>query len=34
VIITATLDPTSSSYIGATTSNNNVVAYRTGRRAR
>ena len=34
VIITVTLDPTSSSYLGATTSNNNVVAYRTGRRAR
>jgi hypothetical protein len=34
VIITATLDPTNSSYLGATTSNNNVVAYRTGRRAR
>ena len=32
VIITVTLDPTSSSYIGATTSSNNVVANRTGRR--
>jgi hypothetical protein len=32
VTITVTLDPTSSSYIGATTSSNNVVANRTGRR--
>ena len=32
VTITVTLYPTSSSYIGATTSSNNVVAGRTGRR--
>ena len=32
VTITATLDPTNSSYIGATTSSNTVVAGRTGRR--
>ena len=34
VTITATLNPTSSSYIGATTSSNNVVANRTGSRTR
>jgi hypothetical protein len=34
VTITVTLNPTSSSYIGATTSSNNVVANRTGARAR
>ena len=34
VTITATLDPTNSSYIGATTSSNNVIANRTGRRTR
>ena len=32
ITITATLDPTNSSYIGITTSSNNVVAGRTGRR--
>jgi hypothetical protein len=34
VTITVTLNPTSSSYIGATTSSNNVVANRTGARIR
>jgi hypothetical protein len=34
VTITATLDPSNSSYIGATTSSNNVIANRTGRRTR
>jgi hypothetical protein len=34
VTITVTLNPTSSSYIGATTSSNNVVANRTGSRTR
>jgi hypothetical protein len=34
VTITVTLDPTSSSYIGATTSSNNVVANRIGVRTR
>jgi hypothetical protein len=34
VTITVTLNPTSSSYIGATTSSNNVVANRTGTRNR
>jgi hypothetical protein len=32
ITITATLDPTNSSYIGITTSSNNVVAGRSGRR--
>jgi hypothetical protein len=32
ITLTATLDPTNSSYIGITTSSNNVVAGRTGRR--
>lgn len=32
ITLTATLDPTDSSYIGTTTSSNNVVAGRTGRR--
>ena len=34
VTISATLDPTNSSFIGATTSSNNVIANRTGRRTR
>jgi hypothetical protein len=34
VVITATLDPTSSSYVGATTSSNVVVGNRTGLRTR
>jgi hypothetical protein len=34
VVITATLDPTSSSFIGATTSSNVVVGNRTGLRTR
>jgi hypothetical protein len=34
VIISATLEPTSNSYIGATTSTNSVIGNRTGARAR
>jgi len=34
VIISATLEPTNNSYIGATTSTNSVIGNRTGSRAR
>jgi hypothetical protein len=34
VIISATLEPTSNSYIGATTSSNTIVGNRTGPRSR